>query len=149
FRLLGMNVRCLPLAVGNFERLPKMLEVLKIRALLTSRSLGEHVLPMAQKLEEPAQAGQYADLLLHQKDGWNAYNSIWRSAIRVLESKYAQWQPGDEPDRPLKGLSFLVVGHSGLAQSMVAALARRGGVVSVTGREDNVAKKIAQDHEAR
>ncbi len=143
---LGLNARCLPLAIGKFDNLSKMLDILKIKSMLTSRSLGEFILPLSNKREEYAESGQYCDLLLRRDDGWHAYNSIWRSAIKALEDTIGKSSPDD---RPLDRRNVLVIGSGGLAQTMVAGINRRKGVVSVSARDDAAATKLSKQFDAR
>jgi 3-dehydroquinate dehydratase/shikimate dehydrogenase len=129
-----MNVRCLPIEIGKFDKLAQMLDVLKINAIFTSRHLGEHILPLAANKEEAASAGRNADLLLKTADGWNAYNNLWRSAVRMLEKTLGKTR-GE--DRPLAGRKVLVFGTGRLAQTLVYGLLQRKGNVSVTGLTDD------------
>lgn len=134
FRHLELNIRCLPIEIGKFDKLAQMLDVLKINAIFTSRHLGEHILPLAQHREEAASAGRNADLLLKKADGWNAYNNLWRSAIRGLERTLGRSKPDD---RPLNGRKVLVFGTGRLAQTLVYGLLQRNGTVAVTGLTDD------------
>ena len=138
FRKLGMNARCLPLEIGKFDKLARMLDALQIRAVFTSTALGEHVLPLAEFSEESADVGQNTDLLLKKDKGWHAYNNVWRSAIKALERTLAETT---RSDHPLSGRDVLVYGSGRLAQSMVYGLQQRGARIAVTcgaDAEENV-----------
>jgi 3-dehydroquinate dehydratase/shikimate dehydrogenase len=133
FARLQINARCLPLEVGKFDNLAEMLDALQISAIVASRHLGEHILPLAEHPEESAGIGRNADLLLKKKDGWHAYNSIWRSAIKSLERRLLAAGAGK---KPLDGRNVLVFGAGPLAASMVYGLQKRGAWVTVTSPTD-------------
>lgn len=134
FQRLNLNTRCLPLEIGTFEKLPQMLEILQINAILTSRNLGEHILPLAEKTEESAEIGRSADLLLRKSDGWHAYNLLWRSALKTLERTLRRME-GDT--RPLKDRAALVIGSGRVAQSVIYGLQQLRGQLSVTSSNDD------------
>ena len=146
FNELEINARCLPIDSRNLDTLKQMLGVLKVNAILAARRAADAILPLAEQLEEAARRGQYADMLLKQPDGWHGYNSIWRSAIAALEQALGK---KTKEDRPLDKRNVLVLGTGGLAQSMVHAIAKRKGMVSITGADDEAAKGIAQMFDIR
>ena len=146
FKAMKMNARCLPLMSEEVDKLKTMLDSLKIKAIVTSRDLGDVILPMADELEESARLGQYADLLLNKGSGWQAWNSIWRSAVKQLEKKIS----GTGSDkRPLDKQNVLIVGSGSLARSMVYGISKRRGLVSVTGPDDKAAQNVATAFDVR
>ncbi len=146
FKALKTNARCLPLMSDEIDKLKSMLDTLKIKAIVTSRDLGDVILPLADELEESAKLGQHADLLLNKGSGWQAWNSIWRSAVKQLEKKLS----GTSSDkRPLDKQNVLVVGSGSLARSMVYGIGKRRGLVSVTAPDDDAAKQVATQFDVR
>jgi 3-dehydroquinate dehydratase/shikimate dehydrogenase len=146
FKALKMNARCLPLMSDQVDKLKTMLDALKIKAIVTSRDLGDVILPLADELEESAKLGQYADLLLNKGSGWQAWNTIWRSVVKQLEKKIS----GTSADRrPLNKQNVLVVGSGSLARSMVYGIGKRRGLVSVTAPDDKAAQQIATQFDVR
>ena len=131
FRRLKMNVRCLPLEIGKFKHLGEMLDILNISAIVASRHLGEHILPLAEEAEHAAFAGRNADLLLKKSDGWHAYNSLWRSSLKALERRLRK---EEEEKHPIIGRNILVFGSGPLAQTMVYGVQHREGQVTMTSR---------------
>ena len=146
FKSLDMNVRCLPLMTEKFDKLKSMLDALKINAIVSSRDLGNQILDMADELEESAKLGQYADLLLHKPGGWQAYNTIWRSSVKILEQTIAG--PNNDK-RPLDKQNVLVIGSGSLAKSMIYGIAKRKGLVSIASPNDAAAKALAADFDVR
>ncbi len=145
FKQLGLNVRCLPIEVGDVKKLQKMLDVLKVKAIIVSGGLGKDLLPLAEHLDKHDQQSQYINLLLRRDDGWHGYNTLWRSGLKALEAAMG----GDAGSRPLERQNVLVLGNGGIAQSMVYAVTQRKGMVSVCGPNDKEAKAIAMANECR
>ncbi len=146
FKQLDMNVRCLPIQIGDLNKLPKMLDKLKIRAILVFGTVGHDVLPLAQHIDKLDLQSQYIDLLLHKSDGWHGYNTIWRSAINALERALGRAESGQ---RPLDKLSVLVLGTGGVAQTMIYGISQRQGLVSVAGPNDKQAQQLASQMSCR
>jgi 3-dehydroquinate dehydratase / shikimate dehydrogenase len=141
FQQQGLNVRCLPIQIGDLQRVRKMLDVLKIRAILVFGQTGVEILPLAEHVDKVDFQTQYLDLLLRRDDGWHGYNSIWRSAVQALEAGLGKTQAGQ---RPLEKHNVMVLGTGGVARAMVYALAERKGIVTISGPDDKQAKKIAE-----
>lgn len=146
FRAIGSNMRCLPLALGKFDKLAQMLEVLKINALVVSPRLGSSVFEFAQQPEEAAATCLYADLLLKKGDAWHGYTALWRSTLLALEA--ALGKTGAE-DRPLDRRNVLIIGHDGVARALAYGVRKRKGIVSIAGRDDKQARGAAEALGAR
>ncbi len=146
FRRLKLNARCLPLMSHDFGKLKNILDSLKINAVVTSRHIGDQMVAIADQLEESARISQYSDLLLHKKDGWQAWNAGWRSAVKMIE----QMVSGSGNDkRPLDKQNVLVVGSGSFARSMIYGIGKRKGLVSVTAPDDKEAQNVATQFNVR
>jgi 3-dehydroquinate dehydratase/shikimate dehydrogenase len=146
FKQLDLNVRCLPLMSEKIDKLKTMLEALKVNAIVTSRDLGDEVISIADELEESAELSQYADLMLNKKGQWQAWNTGWRSAVRILEQSISD---GSENRRPLDKQNVLVIGSGSLAKSMIYGIGKRKGLVSVTSPNDKQAQELANAFSVR
>ena len=142
FKTQRLNVRCLPLMSDKFDRLKQMLGSLKINAVVTSAPLGDDMVALADELEESVKLSQYADLLLNKGNGFMAYNSLWRSAVKALEGALSG--TGNDK-RPLDKQNVLVIGAGSLAKAMIYGVAKRKGLVSVTAPDDKMAKALATE----
>lgn len=140
FKTLQMGVRCLPVQPGDVKNLKKMLEALKIRAILVKGGLGTALVPLADQIDKHDQDSQYLDLLIRKDDGWHGYNTLWRAALKTLETSLG----GDAGSRPLERRNVLVLGNGGIARSLAYAVGQRKGLVSVCGPGDKEAQEIAR-----
>ncbi len=146
FKKKGLNARMLPFDCKSLEKLKQMLDILKINAVLAGPSRRETLLQFADKAEEAAKIGRAADVVLKQPDGWHAYNSLWRSAVRVLERTL---QAGGKGEKPLERSNVMVIGNGPLAQTVVYGLKRRNAVISVASPRDVSARDVAQEYGVR
>ena len=137
FQSQGVNARCLPLFPGDISRLSKMLDALKIRAILASGGYAKHLAALADHMDPRDKECGSVDLLLHKSDGWHGSNSIWKAGVQVL---------GDAVKNTGHGLgqrSILVLGNGGTASAMAYGLAQFKGLVSVCGPNDKKAQATA------
>lgn len=134
FRDLELNTRCVPLEIGELSKLRQMLDFLQIGALLTSRHLGEHLLPLAQQAEEAAQVGTNCDLLLKKSNGWYACNLIWRGTLRIVE-KTLRRQSSD--GIALNRRNILVLGSGRLARTMLYGVRQIKSTAAVSASHDD------------
>ncbi|MCH9653298.1 MAG: type I 3-dehydroquinate dehydratase [Planctomycetes bacterium] len=144
---LGLDYICLPLVINDFKQIHKMLGILKIRSLVVSPRMGEFILPLAEHLEESSEKTGYGDLQLNQPDGWHAYDTVRRSAVKSLEASFEKKTPGAK--NVFQRKNILVVGKSGLTKAIVYSLSQQGGVVSVTSDNDKAAQGIARTFDVR
>lgn len=144
FKQIGANVRCLPIELGDVKMLKKMLDVLKIKAILVSEGNGQRLMPLAEHIDKHDAQSEYIDLLLRRDDGWHGYNTLWRSGLRALETAV-----GGDTKRNLERQNVLVLGNGGMAQSMVYGVTQRKGLVSICGPKDKESQKIAVANQCR
>jgi 3-dehydroquinate dehydratase / shikimate dehydrogenase len=137
FKSQGVNARCLPLFPGDVGRLAKMLDALKIRAILASGGYAKHLAALANHTDPEDKASTSVDLLLHKSDGWHGHNLLWRSGVTALEQALAG------SGHQLGQRSILVLGNGGTAVAMAYGLAQLKGPVSVCGPNDKEAQATA------
>jgi 3-dehydroquinate dehydratase/shikimate dehydrogenase len=142
----GMNIRCLPLDIGRSDKFSQMLDTLHVNVMLSNSRLAEKVLGIATNIEEAARVSQYSDLVVKQADGWTAYNTVWRSALKVLERSLGAASPGD---RPLDKRNVFLIGSGGPARGVAYGILRRKGLLSVSAADDVEARQMAQQFNAR
>ena len=146
FDTLGMNMRCLPLDFKSLDQLPKMLDVLKIPAVIATPSVGRRLMGLAAKGDEVSTQSQMCDVVIKQADGWQAHNLIWKPALRALESAIGRKTP---EDRPLDRKNAMIIGSGGLAISLAHGVKKRNGLVSIASGDEVEAQKIAQSADIR
>jgi 3-dehydroquinate dehydratase/shikimate dehydrogenase len=143
FRQLNSPARCLPIELGETRHLAKMLDILKIRALIVQSHQGEKLLPLVEHMDARDRACGHVNLLLKREDGWHGYNTLWRGSLEALQT--AQTAAG----RKIAGQSALIIGNGGIALSMIHALQQAQGLVSLCGPGDQTAQRQAGERGCR
>lgn len=146
FKLFGANMRCLPIEIGNPGMLKKMLDVLKVRAILASGAAGGQLLPLADQVDDQDRKTAYVDLLLKHEESWRGFNTLWRSGLKALE---AQLGAGAGGQKPLEKRNVLVIGNGPVASAMTYAIQQRKGLVSVCGPNDKLSQQAATEFQCR
>ena len=141
FDISGMNTRCLPLDFKSLDQVPKMLDILKVPAIIATPQAGRRVMGLALTGDDVAKAAQHTDIVIKTADGWQAHNLIWKSAVRALETTLGK---RSAEDRPLDKRNTMIIGSNGLAVSLSHGVKRRNGLVSICSGDDVEAQKIAQ-----
>ncbi|HTI51267.1 MAG TPA: type I 3-dehydroquinate dehydratase [Planctomycetaceae bacterium] len=141
-----LNIRCLPLELGLSHKLNQMLDALQVNALLANSQVCERALNLADTIDEAARKAQYADLVVKQPDGRHAYNTTWKSVLRVVEGALGA---KSSEDRPLDRRNVFVIGGGGLARSVALGAQKRKGILSIAAADDNEARQLAQMTGAR
>jgi len=146
FDKLGMNTRCLPLDFKSMEQLPKMLDILKIPAIIATPSMGRRLMGLATKGDEISTQAELCDVVIKQAEGWQAHNLIWKPALRALEAAIGR---KSADDRPLDRKNAMILGSGGLAVSLAHGVKKRNGLVSIASGDEVEAQKIAQTADIR
>jgi len=146
FDLSGMNTRCLPLDFKSLDQVPKMLDILKVPAIIAAPSAGRRIMKLAATGDDIATSAQFSDVVIKSGDGWQAHNLIWKSGLRALETKLGKQS---SEDRPLEKRSTMVVGSDGLGASIAQGVKRRHGMVSICSGDEIEAQTIAKANDLR
>ena len=146
FDLSGMNTRCLPLDFKSREQLPKMLDILKVPAIIATPQSGRRLWELASSGDDVAMAAQNSDVVIKTPTGWQAHNLIWKSALRSLEATLGK---KSAEDRPLDKRNTMIIGSGGLAVSLSHGVKRRNGLVSICSGDEVEAQNIAKAGELR
>ncbi|QDU78806.1 bifunctional 3-dehydroquinate dehydratase/shikimate dehydrogenase protein [Polystyrenella longa] len=138
---------CLPFLIGqDHSHLEKLLNALKIHALLIGSEMAVAMSGFANELDESAQQSKYCDLLIQHEGQWKGYNFIWRSVLRGLEDVLQQ----DEQDpRPLNRRNVIVVGATGMAQAVAFGVQRRKGILSLSSPKEQEGQRLAEMFDCR
>ena len=146
FDQLEQNTRCLPLDFRSTEQLPKMLDILKVPAIISTSAAATKVLGLSERNDDVARAASYGDLMLKQPEGWQGYNLIWKTCLKTLEDTLGKHSA---EERPLDRRNVMIIGAGGLAHSLALGVKKRGGLVSICAGDDDDARQVAQQVDAR
>ena len=137
FREYGVPVRCLPLLPGRPGRLRRMLDVLKIRALLVGPDHQDTMRHLADDVHHTVRDDGYFDMLT-EKDG------RWKARASLFEAIYAAGAKERGDERWVQGRTVLVIGTTPLSLSMAARFSGMNAAVSLAAPSDNSAAQAAR-----
>jgi 3-dehydroquinate dehydratase/shikimate dehydrogenase len=142
FSRLGLNIRCLPIELDKLDNFSQMFDVLKINALLPDKRLGGQILSVVKDVEEAVKSSQFCDLMIRPANqDWKAYNSLWRGAIKSLESTLGKTSA---ESRPLAHRNILMIGATPIARALAYGIRNHDSLVSVSAADDERAQLLAQ-----
>ncbi|MFO1093021.1 MAG: hypothetical protein U0992_06880 [Planctomycetaceae bacterium] len=142
---LGMNVRCLPIEVGDARKLKPILDALKIRALIIANRLSHQLLPLADAFRDDAGT---IDLLRKKKDDlWYGSSALTPSAVGALAARCGSAAGDVSP--ALGNRTILVLGAGGAAAGLIRSCSAQGGIVSITAPRDADAQALATELNCR
>lgn len=146
FQQLNMDTRCLPFDIKSLDTFAKMLDILKVPAVIAAPEAFRDLFQLAEKSDDVAQQAGHADLFIKQADGWHGHNLMWKTALRALENKLGR---KSSEDRPLDRRNALILGCGGVGKSVAAGIKKRNGLVSIAAGDDEAAQKVAAALEMR
>ncbi len=142
FKHLKLNMRCLPLQVGNINLFRKVMDIVKLKAVVVSEPWRKDMLQVATELEPAAKQAQALDVLVHEDKIWSGYNLLWRAAGAALQSTLREKLPSD---KPLDSKVVMIVGADATARSLALGVSSRGGIPIIASRDRDGAHAIAKE----
>src|SRR5262249_49761739 len=130
-----------PLSVGSPRLFRKIVEAVKLAAVVVDEEHQAAAREMAAELDAGARQAQAADLLLYKNDRWRGYHTRCRAALGALEPALRARAPSD---RPLHGRVVVVLGTSATARSTAQGVQARGGVLILASHDRERVKELAQ-----
>jgi len=142
FAHLGSPFRCLPLAVGKVGLFRKIMEAVKLAAVIVGEKDQRALFPLAQKnVDSHAAATHTVELLVRKKGAWRGFNHSYKGAVEALATTLRA-RTGKE--KPLKGRVAALIGVNWAAQAVGSRLMELGVAVMVFARDKARAQKLAR-----
>jgi len=146
FRLAGDKTRCLPLDIGEVELFQKVVDAIRLSGILVDEKHRQEMTEVLHEAEEVVQQSKACDFVSTKDGKWKGYNTTPRAVTAALEHALTKRRP-DEP--PFEGKAFVVVGTSGVARGIAAALKRKKAVVIIADKDNDDAARAAEEMGAR
>lgn len=146
FDSLDLGTRCLPFAFQEAGPVAKMLDVLKLPAVVSIPECGRRLMPLAKGGDPLSEQANFADVFVKQTEGWKAHNLLGRLAIQKLEKLASNTS---NPEKPLERRNVLVVGSGGLGQTLAVAALQRGSLLNICGADEEATQKLAAHLDCR
>jgi 3-dehydroquinate dehydratase/shikimate dehydrogenase len=150
---LGMTARCLPLGVGNSRLFRKVMEAVRLAAVIVDEPNHHALLDIPAGLDPAARQCEAVDLLLPHEQKWHGYNLLCRAAVAALEAATRTTAtitpPSSSSDKPLQGRTILIVGVNSAARALAYGIKKRGGALIIASHNRQAAHTLAQQLDCR
>jgi 3-dehydroquinate dehydratase/shikimate dehydrogenase len=143
---LNVPARCWPLSMGSPRLFRKIVEAVKLAAVVVDEEHQTAAREIAGDLDPAAQEVQAADLLLYKNDQWHGYHLQCQGAVAALEAAVTTKAPSE---KPLQGRMVMVVGANATARGMAHAIKARGGALILASHNRDAVKALAHTLECR
>lgn len=140
---LGLSARCLPVGVGGARLFGKVVEAVKLAAVVVDAENQETLLELARERHATVQHAGVVDLLVHKGQAMHGYFTRGQALAAALERRFKELAPKGASDDPLKNRLVMVVGVTPLTRTLVLELARRGASVIIASRKKKAASELA------
>jgi 3-dehydroquinate dehydratase/shikimate dehydrogenase len=137
FQEMDKPIRCLPMLPGDLLKFPKMLEKMKINALIVDPAWRGDLSSMVTAPDPSAPAAHHIDVLMETPQGWKAVGNAY-SAIDLAGRRLTGVDDWTE-----RG-AVIVLGQSSNALGIADYFSQKGAAVSLAGFSDNTAAAIAR-----
>jgi shikimate 5-dehydrogenase len=136
-----LPARCLPLGVGSVRLFRKVVEAVKLAAVVVDEENESTLMDIVGEAHSSAQLAQAADVLLHKGDRWHGHHTGCQAAVAALTAVLKAKSGADDP---LKGRIAAIVGLGGLARALASELGRRGVSVILASHKKKAVQDAAQ-----
>lgn len=133
--------RCLPMAVGDLKVFRKVIDAVKLGALVVDGAHQQTIMQIGAEAHGSAKTTQAADVLIHKGDAWHAFHTAAQTWIEALEATLASKFPGDNP---LKDRMVVLVGVNAGAGILAAEVQRHGGSAIIASFNKKAGQQLAQ-----
>ncbi|MCH2210268.1 MAG: type I 3-dehydroquinate dehydratase [Fuerstiella sp.] len=137
FKEFQVPIRCLPVIPGRPDRLRKMLEILKIHALIIHSEFAEQMHQLVDEQHRTVGEDGYMDIMSEKQGRWKAratlFDSIETATSGIRNSK--NWA---------QGRVILIIGADALSMSMASRFQEMNSAVSLASPSDNSAARAAK-----
>jgi 3-dehydroquinate dehydratase/shikimate dehydrogenase len=137
----NLPARCLPLGVGSVRLFRKVIEAVKLAAVVVDEENEGTLMDIVGEALPSAQLAQAADVLLYKNDKWHGHHTGCQAALAALAGVLKAKSGVDDP---LKGRIVAVVGLGGLARALAGELGRRGANVILASHQKKAVQDAAQ-----
>jgi 3-dehydroquinate dehydratase/shikimate dehydrogenase len=140
FAHLALPFRCLPLVVGNVRLFRKVMDSVKLAAVVVGEEDQTDLFDVAGQVDSTAAQTRAVELLVLKNDTWHGFNHSHKGAIEALETTLRARTGKTEP---LHGKIAAIVGTNWLARSLAERLTDLGVGLIIASSDKAKAQQLA------
>lgn len=142
FAAAEMNLRCLPLQVGNLKTFRKLIDAVKLAGVVVNGEHQEAMLELEPALHGSARASRAVDLLVPKDDvlhGFHKGAKIWTKHLAAsLADKF-------RTDKPFKDRFIMLVGLGPATRVLAEEIQKEGGNAILASHQKAAGVQFAKD----
>ncbi|HYT87994.1 MAG TPA: type I 3-dehydroquinate dehydratase [Gemmataceae bacterium] len=136
-----LAARCLPLGVGSVRLFRKVVEAVKLAALVVDEEHERTLMEMVGESHLSAEQAEGADVLLFKGEKWHGYHTGCQAVVAALATALKAKGGGAEP---IKGRIVAIVGLNAVARGVAGELDKRGASVILASHKKKAVQEMAQ-----
>ncbi|HEX3313251.1 MAG TPA: type I 3-dehydroquinate dehydratase, partial [Gemmataceae bacterium] len=139
-----LNLRCLPLEVGNPRIFRKLIDVVKLQALVADEASQERLKDLDIDLHGTARKTSMLDVIVPKDDGLHGFHKGARACLERLGATL-----DSESDRPLKDRIVMLAGLTPWTSLIAAEVQAQGGNAVLASNDKGTGLSMAREHSCR
>jgi 3-dehydroquinate dehydratase/shikimate dehydrogenase len=145
FRALGLNKVLVPLRIpaGTLPDSLAALDWLDLKGFSVTIPHKEAILPLLQSMDPEVERLGACNTVVRTPAGWVGHNTDYKAAMDCLEEVLGGTIGTGVS--PLMDKQVLILGSGGVARTIAAGCVKRGAGVTICGRNEEKAVKLAED----
>ena len=136
-----LNVRCLPLAVGDLRVFRKIIDAAKLVAVVVDPEYQASIVDIGVELHGDAKQTRTVDLLVHKNDAWHGVNATCQAWAGALTEKL-KLRHGEGG---IKDRIVMIVGITPAARALAGEVQRSGGGAILASHKRKAGQQAAQE----
>jgi 3-dehydroquinate dehydratase / shikimate dehydrogenase len=136
-----INVRCLPLAVGELPVFRKIIDASKLVAVVVDPEHQASLVGIGAELHGLAKQTRSVDLLVHKNDAWHGVNATCQAWVGALAEKFKQRYG----DTGFKDRIVMIVGITPAARALASEVQRAGAGAILASHKRKAGQQAAQE----
>ena len=137
----GLSLRCLPLEVGSLKVFRKLIDIVKLVAVVVNDANQARMLELQPELHGVAKGMGAFDLLVHKDETLHGFHGEGQAAVGAFLAAMSKRFGGEHP---IKGRQVAIVGLTGPARLIAEETIRRGGGVILASQDKKQGTALAQ-----
>jgi 3-dehydroquinate dehydratase/shikimate dehydrogenase len=142
----GVALRCLPLELGSLKVFRKLIDIVKMVAVVVDEPNQARMMEFAPELHGVARSTNAIDLLVNKDETLHGFHAAGQSALAAFQAAMTK-KYGSE--HPMKGRQIVIVGVNAAARLIAEEAVKQGGSPIVASQDKKQGAELAKQLSCR
>ncbi|MBX9681533.1 MAG: type I 3-dehydroquinate dehydratase [Gemmataceae bacterium] len=138
---IGVSLRCLPLEVGSLKVFRKLIDIVKMVAVVVDDANQARMMEFAPEMHGVAKSTSTIDLLVHKDETLHGFHAEGQAALAAFQSVMAKKYGGEHP---MKGRQIVIVGVNAAARLIAEEAVKQGGSPILASQDKKKGGELAK-----